>query len=179
MQKDFIIATPDSGNGSGTITVKASENTGVNSRTAEITIAAAGGLERKVTVRQGGITTYTYKVVFKVGHNKTPYQTDTVGTIHIPGYIGDKNIGWENFNFKELMGVISGDYEITYKIPAESVEFWIDGMRTTYGMTGPSIEGEIYYDGDDNAITPNIIGSTRKTTIKPGTTTINVMMNFP
>lgn len=178
MQKDFITVTPDSGSGNATVTVKASENTEVGSRKTEIIIAAAG-LERKVIVRQGGITTYTYKIVFKVGHNKTPYQTDTVGEIHIPGYIGNDNIGWESFNFKELMGVISGDYEITYKIPAESVEFWIDGMRTTYGITGPSIEGEIYYDGDDNAITPNVIGSIRKTTIKPGTTTINVMMNFP
>lgn len=178
MQKDFITVTPDSGSGNATVTVKASENTEVGSRKTEIIIAAAG-LERKVIVRQGGIATYTYKIVFKVGHNKTPYQTDTVGAIHIPGYIGNDNIGWENFNFKELMGVISGDYEITYKIPAESVEFWIDGMRTTYGITGPSIEGEIYYDGDDNAITPNVIGSIRKTTIKPGTTTINVMMNFP
>lgn len=55
MQKDFITVTPDSGNGNGSVTVKASQNSGTSKRSSTISITG-GGMTRKVAVSQNGRT---------------------------------------------------------------------------------------------------------------------------
>lgn len=50
MQKDFITVTPDSGNGTATVTVAAAQNTG-NARNSSIVISG-GGMTRTIKVNQ-------------------------------------------------------------------------------------------------------------------------------
>ena len=50
MKKDFITATPDTGSGNGTVSVKADENTG-DSRSTFITITG-GGITRIIPISQ-------------------------------------------------------------------------------------------------------------------------------
>lgn len=50
MQKDFITVTPDSGNGTATVTVAAAQNTG-NARNSSIVISG-GGMTRTIKVSQ-------------------------------------------------------------------------------------------------------------------------------
>lgn len=50
MQKDFIIATPDTGGGNGTINVTASKNTS-SERSTSLTISG-GGVTKTVNIKQ-------------------------------------------------------------------------------------------------------------------------------
>lgn len=65
MKKDFITVTPDSGNGTATVTVAADQNTG-NARNSSISISG-GGMTRTVKVNQQEIE-QRFIIVGKAGN---------------------------------------------------------------------------------------------------------------